>query len=154
MRKKLYCYSRSDILLPETLMEIITDPNPVVVSISSSTDTPLTSETFGLSSDKFISLSFDDLSECENCPPLHAMTEEEAMLLYNFIESNLDNNFYVHCDAGKSRSQAVVRYILDMYGGEEEWEIRKENPCLTLNYHVLGNLKRANYKSNHIMGYL
>lgn len=76
---------------------------------------------------------------------LHAMNYEEAIKLCKFIDKNIKegNNIYVHCSAGASRSQGVVRYILDTYP-EIEWKTREENPCLTPNYHVVRMLKRAN----------
>ena len=74
----------------------------------------------------------------------HAMNYSEAFKLCKFIDKNIKegNNIFVHCSAGASRSQGVVRYILDTYP-EIEWETRDENPCLTPNYHVVRMLKRA-----------
>lgn len=54
----------------------------------------------------------------------------------------------------KSRSQAVARYILDMYGEEygynEKESCRKDNPCKTPNINVLTKLKRTYYKKFNI----
>lgn len=76
---------------------------------------------------------------------IHAMNYKEAIRLCKFIDKNIkaENNIYVHCSAGASRSQGVVRYILDTYP-EIDWKIREGNPCLTPNYHVVRMLKRAN----------
>lgn len=76
---------------------------------------------------------------------IHAMNYKEAVRLCKFIDKNIKagNNIYIHCSAGASRSQGVVRYILDTYP-EIDWKIREGNPCLTPNYHVVRMLKRAN----------
>ena len=76
---------------------------------------------------------------------LHLFNYEQAFLLASWINVQILNghdNFYVHCAAGLSRSQAVVRYILDVYK-EYHWKTRKANPCLYYNNHILLMLKRA-----------
>ena len=75
---------------------------------------------------------------------LHAMNYDEAFRLVKFIDERVcaGDNIYVHCSAGASRSQAIVRYILDTYP-EIDWETRKDNPCITPNWHVVRMLKRA-----------
>lgn len=82
---------------------------------------------------------------------LHVMNCEEAFYLMQYIEEKILNNkvseIYVHCGAGVSRSQAVVRYILDTYY-EYNWVIRKTNPPQTPNVHILSMLKRA-YRLTH-----
>lgn len=74
----------------------------------------------------------------------HAMNYDEAFKLVKFIDERIceGDNIYVHCSAGASRSQAIVRYILDTYHNID-WEIREDNPCLTPNWHVVRMLKRA-----------
>ena len=75
-------------------------------------------------------------------------------MIVKFIEKHKGKNFYISCRAGKSRSQAVARYILDMYGEEygynEKESCRKENPCKTPNINVLTKLKRTYYKKFNI----
>lgn len=75
---------------------------------------------------------------------LHAMNYEEAFKLVQFIDERIKagDNIYVHCSAGASRSQGVVRYILDTYY-DINWETRKDNQCLTPNWHVVRMLKRV-----------
>ena len=74
---------------------------------------------------------------------MHALNYTEAKRLVEFIDGRIKegDNIYVHCSAGASRSQGVVRYILDTYP-DIDWETRKDNPCLTPNYHVIRMLKR------------
>lgn len=70
---------------------------------------------------------------------------EQAFLLASWIDVQIVNghdNFYVHCAAGMSRSQAIVRYIIDVYT-DYDWKTRKENPCDYYNNHMLLMLKRA-----------
>lgn len=77
--------------------------------------------------------------------PIHALDYNEAVQLAEFIDDRIKagDDIYVHCSAGASRSQAVVRYILDTYP-DIKWKTRDENPCLTPNWHVVRMLKRAN----------
>lgn len=68
-------------------------------------------------------LTFDDVSEDIECDGYKAtaMSSEQAKQLFDFIEDRIADGtteFIIHCYAGKSRSQAVGRYIHDMYGGE------------------------------------
>lgn len=77
---------------------------------------------------------------------LRLFNYEQAFLLAAWINVQILNgsgNFYVHCAAGLSRSQAVVRYIIDVYGHEFHWKTRQANPCLYPNNHMVMMLKRA-----------
>ena len=61
---------------------------------------------------------------------------EKASLIYRFIENHIGKDFYIHCKAGMSRSQAVGRYLEDCYGYKVVTNIRPfPNP------HVLKILK-------------
>ena len=73
---------------------------------------------------------------------LHAMDYNQAKKIVTFIETNNDCDFYIHCSAGISRSQGVVRYILDTYGDEYDIKTNPNNPCLCPNTHVVIMLKR------------
>lgn len=80
----------------------------------------------------------------------YGITEEQSKQLVDFIENNKGKNFYIHCKAGKSRSQGVCRYILDVYGDkygyDQKLSCRKENPCTNPNQRVVRMLKREYYK--------
>lgn len=146
--QKLLCYPRYQIL-ERYYADIEKDPRAVVISISSTTDhRPLPSE-LGIpdTEDKVrcLRLKFDDIgpeSNCRNAPSPRAMTEEEGEVIVEFIEKNIDANFYIHCDAGQSRSQAVVRFILECYGEGRKWQLNPTNPPDTPNIYVLSTLKR------------
>ena len=103
--------------------------------------------------DQYESGNVDDeafyFSNVSNAPTLelHAMNTDDARKLVLFIGKQLRlgiETIYVHCSAGISRSQGVVRYILDTYGDEYEFITNPNNPCLTPNYHVVRMLKRMN----------
>lgn len=68
---------------------------------------------------------------------------EDATKIIEFILYNkkLGRDFYVHCIMGKSRSQAVCRFILDTFPEDYEYKRELENPLRTPNYHILSTLK-------------
>lgn len=90
---------------------------------------------------------FEYYSEtCLGGTTLHLFNFEQAFNIVKWIDERIQNgydNFYVHCAAGLSRSQAVVRYILDAYNVEYHWKTRQSNPCLYPNNHMLLMMKRA-----------
>ena len=81
----------------------------------------------------------------ESCDLLHILDYEEAFALVKWIDYRIkhDDTIYIHCAAGVSRSQGVVRYILDTYGDEYDVKTNPNNPCLTPNVHIVLMLKRA-----------
>ena len=107
--------------------------------------------------DNVLNLEFDDVNEdIVNWKGriFLGITDEQAKQIVNFIEKNKGKNFFLHCRVGRSRSAAICRYILDMYGEEygynEKESCRKDNPCKTPNINVLTKLKRAYYKKFNI----
>ena len=101
-----------------------------------------------------LNLNFDDISDyylTYNNILFKGINERQAKQAYFFIKNNIGNNFIIHCRAGKSRSQAFCRYILDIYSDIYCIDnTRKDNPCNTPNLFVLGELKRQYYKNNKI----
>lgn len=73
---------------------------------------------------------------------LKALDYNQARDIVRFIEKHKDCDFYIHCSAGVSRSQGVVRYVLDTYG-PNEFVTNPDNPCICPNVHVTRMLKRA-----------
>lgn len=93
---------------------------------------------------KILNLEFDDITEDEvewNGYIFYPISENQAKEAVKFIEKNIGKDFYIHCRAGKSRSQAFVRFILDFWP-EIYTETNPNNPCQTPNIYVLTNLKR------------
>ena len=84
-------------------------------------------------------------SNREFCSLIHVLDYEEAFALVKWIDFHIKHEdiIYIHCAAGVSRSQGVVRYILDTYGDEYDIKTNPNNPCLTPNVHVVLMLKRA-----------
>ena len=83
---------------------------------------------------KVLSISFHDDSEDFGI--------EEAKCIIDFIKLNKGKDFYIHCIMGKSRSQAICRFILDNFEGYIEGR-PYENPIKTPNYHILSTLNRV-----------
>lgn len=75
------------------------------------------------------------------------MAEKAVKFIENVIENNkLDGvDFYIHCSAGISRSQAFVKYIKNVYDFID-WETNPNNPCLHPNGFVFQKLMQA-YRS-------
>lgn len=72
-------------------------------------------------------------------------TNDMAKRAVQFIEDNKDKNFYIHCSAGVSRSQAFVKFIKNVYY-EYDWETNPNNPCIHPNGFVFQKLMQA-YRS-------
>lgn len=154
-RRRLYCYSRYDIVAKGRLL-IESDPKAAIISITSTFDPGPELSELGIVeregyNQSVLRLQFDDIEPEGNgaygCAP-QCITKSQVRELLEYIEKEekAGKNFYIHCDAGHSRSQAVVRFILDVYGGEEVWQIRKANPPYTPNIYVLSQLKKEIWK--------
>lgn len=99
--------------------------------------------------DNVLNLEFDDItcsmslvkSDSGLEVAAQGITVEQATLIVEFIKKhvNYKRNFLIHCRAGRSRSQAIVKYITITYG---EVETSKFNPLVSYNTFVLDNLKR------------
>lgn len=78
---------------------------------------------------------------------LHCLDYEEAFELVQWIDNQINKRgvetFYIHCAVGASRSQGVVRYIVDTYGHLFDIKLNPNNPNNTYNPHVVMMLKRA-----------
>lgn len=78
-------------------------------------------------------------------------TNDMAKKAVKFIDDMIWNNkldgvdFYIHCSAGISRSQAFVKFIKNIYY-EYDWETNPNNPCLHPNGFVFQKLMQA-YRS-------
>lgn len=107
--------------------------------------------------DNVLNLEFDDITEETfkyNGVLFKGLTDEQAEQIVDFIEKHKGKDFYISCRAGRSRSVAVARYLLDMYGEEygyfEKESTKKGNPILTPNIFVLTKLKRKFYEKNEL----
>ena len=79
------------------------------------------------------------------CNMVHALDYEEAFDLVRWINWRIkeDDTIYIHCAVGASRSQGVVRYIIDTYKNDYDIKLNPSNPNNTYNPHVVMMLKRA-----------
>jgi predicted protein tyrosine phosphatase len=86
-----------------------------------------------------------DLKDKKTSPK--ALGWKQAQEIVAFVVKNLGNDFYIHCSAGVSRSQAIVKFILDSFSfpGNKKfnYKILPENPPVQPNIHVLTMLKRT-----------
>ena len=126
--KKLYCFSRKDakIFYREEMNWYTNADLPDDVAIISIAGTPDSQEKYlhdkedhwFLESGNVLKLNFDDISEDEftyKGVVFHGLTDEDATRAIEFIIRNIDKDFYVNCRAGKSRSQAFIRFIQDLF---------------------------------------
>lgn len=76
---------------------------------------------------------------------IHSLDYEESFSLVKWIEWRIkeDDTIYIHCAVGASRSQGVVRYIVDTYRDKYDIRLNPNNPNNTYNPHVVMMLKRA-----------
>ena len=100
---------------------------------------------------RVLNLEFDDIA----CPMvyrkgIHAygITDSRAARIVQFLEATVarGDDIYVHCRAGQSRSQAIIRYVKSRWEGP--WETNPLNPDITPNYYVLGKLREYENKQN------
>ena len=73
---------------------------------------------------------------------LQLFTKSMADECVRFIERNKNKNFYIHCSAGVSRSQAFVKYIKNVYN-DINWIINPNNPCEFPNGFVYNQLMKS-----------
>lgn len=95
-----------------------------------------------------INLEFYDVDEEFTHPNgflMYPIDDLQADKLIDFIEANKGRNFYVHCDAGISRSQGVRRFLEDFYDYEYD---NPDKGCP--NQTVYNTLKQAFYLKYHI----
>lgn len=145
----LRCYSLNDIL--EEAPKIEQDRGAAVLSISSTNSPqPLISE-LGMTGrgEDVMYLVFDDIGcehEVDSDLKLEyfGLTIEQAEKFLEWFEQRKEQgkNFYIHCEAGLSRSQGFIRFILDCYP-EITWLLRMSNPCMYPNFYVVSTLKDA-----------
>jgi predicted protein tyrosine phosphatase len=76
---------------------------------------------------------------------IHFFTSSMAKQVVNFIEKHKDKDFYIHCAAGISRSQAFVKYIKNVYY-DNDFYTNPNNPCVHPNGYVFQKLMQA-YRS-------
>lgn len=92
-----------------------------------------------------LNLNFDDVPEDVyeyDGFTFYGLDMNDAKRAVEFITRNIDKDIYINCRAGKSRSQAFVRFVLDCFPDRDN-EINLNNPPSTPNIDVLTKLKRV-----------
>lgn len=148
--KKVFCYSYCEFckLMEDNGWNDNNLPTDIAfISIGSGRPKDNEPHYFKENHDNVINLDFDDITDytLEGWIGVKGMSDEQAQELLEFIENNVGKHFYVHCSAGVSRSQAVCRFIVDTYDEYCEESLRKDNPCLYPNVHVLSLLRRKKW---------
>lgn len=158
MKRKLWCtgFSGFKKIVQQENWENELPMNVAVISILNGKDCGVPNEEHLLkSSEQVLNLDFDD-----SCPndfglpddyeniryteetTLEFFTEFQARELIDFVENNLGRDFYIHCSAGVSRSQAVVKFIQNNYSDRIEWQLNPNNPVLFPNWFVYQKLNK------------
>lgn len=143
--------------------------NVAIISINNGKDTGVIEEYhICRDAENVLNLNFDDVDPVVyglpediefysyNAPDktsitLEFFTNDMAKKAVKFIGDMIRNNkldgvdFYIHCSAGISRSQAFVKFIKNVYY-EYDWETNPNNPCLHPNGFVFQKLMHA-YRS-------
>ena len=156
---KVYCYSKfafvnemkrlgwNDVTLPKNVAIIsICCTEPVKEHWKSEGYEGTEDEHYFRDAENVFNVDFDDIDAAtRDCGDFVAtcITDEQAEKLVKFIAEHSNCDFYIHCNAGKSRSQAVVRFITEWLGQTHDIETRAENPCLYPNIFVLNALRHA-----------
>ena len=157
--QKLYCFSRKDFntymdicgwddnTLPDSAAVIsICCTEPVIKNYRSEHYQGKHDIHRFSSRNNVLNLDFDDIDEevreCSGGFTATNITKEQADKAVAFIEAHKDSDFFIHCNAGKSRSQAFVKYIKEQYP-YIEWDTNPKNTCLYPNVYVSNMLKRS-----------
>lgn len=101
------------------------------------------------SSSDVINLDFDDVTEDKFKYKGHifsTITMNQAKEVVDFVIRNIGKDIIVHCKAGRSRSQAVGRFIIDCF--PDEYREDEKRPLYRDGYNpeVLKRLKEAYYE--------
>lgn len=99
-------------------------------------------------SENVLNIDFDDL-ECDftfEGYTFKAITDEQAVQIYDFLMKHSNKHIICHCRAGKSRSAAISEFLLQMFPDKyAECEANRINNDKTPNGEVLRKLKRIYY---------
>lgn len=156
---KVYCYSKRD-FEKVAIANGWNDDNPpkdwAVISICCKPEVVLNvldgddTHFFTKDHENVLNVEFDDITQDEQYisdPGIgftaYGLDIATAKRIVKFIDEHAGMDFMVHCRAGKSRSQAVTRFITDFYDGYTE--TNPDNPCMFPNCHTLHKLKEARY---------
>lgn len=101
------------------------------------------------SASNVLNLDFDDVTEDEFEYEGHIFSTislEQAKEVLEFVVRNIGKDFVIHCKAGRSRSQAVGRFIIECFPDEYEEEKSRRLYKSGYNPEVLKRLKHVYYE--------
>ena len=106
---------------------------------------------FSVENGQVINLNFDDIDGYDDMNGNIGMSDEDGERLFEFIVSNYGKHFYIHCSAGRSRSQGVSRFIQDserliaevLEVERVHYKERADNKATTPNWHVVCGIRKA-----------
>lgn len=129
--------------------------NIAIISINNGKDAGAIEECHLCAGENVLNLNFDDIDptalglsedateytyQKDGCPiTVEFFTREQSEAAVKFIEKYQNRDFYIHCSAGVSRSQAFIRFIQTVYH-EIDWELNPVNPCIHPNGFVYQKL--------------
>ena len=130
-----------------------------IISIIGSEQCRAKDDTHICHGDNVLNLEFDDVSPeafnlddnvtehtysdyAGNTTTVKFITEIQANKSVKFISKHIYKDFYIHCSAGVSRSQAFVKFIKNNFY-EIDWITNPNNPCVFPNGFVYSKLMEA-----------
>lgn len=145
--QKLWCtgFNGFKAIVEKNNWQVAVPETAAIISINNGKDAGAIEECHLCTGENVLNLNFDDidptalgLSEDATEYTYHTkdgrpitvefFTREQAEAAVNFIEKYKSRDFYIHCSAGVSRSQAFIRFIQTVYY-EVDWELNPDNPC-------------------------
>lgn len=157
MKQKLWCtgFNNFKKLVETNNWESYLPEDIAVISIINGKDCGNPEEYHILNtSDRVLNLEFDDVSpeafglsdnsetmRYDEDTVLEFFTDFQAKNIINFVENNLNCNFFIHCSAGVSRSQAITKFILLNYS-DRDWELNQDNPIMFPNGFIYQKLNK------------
>ena len=148
MEKKVYVFNKRlfDKYMREHNIPHILSSNSNEIAYISISEPGECSHWFENGQQNVLNIDFWDVNDYD-IDGIKGLTNEQAQTIYEFIENKTKDNpyitFYVHCQAGYSRSQAIAEFLQDCYGYKIE---RVVTGMGFPNSHVLRLLKRLYYK--------
>ena len=130
--------------------------NIAIISINNGKDAGTIEECHLCTGENVLNLNFDDIdptvlglsedateytyqTKDGRLNTVEFFTREQAEAAIKFIEKYQNRDFYIHCSAGISRSQAFIRFIQTVYH-EINWGLNPVNPCIHPNGFVCQKL--------------
>lgn len=145
--QKLWCtgFNGFKAIVEKNNWQVAVPETAAIISINNGKDAGTVEECHLCTGDNVLNLNFDDIDPTAlelsedateytyqtkdgRSITVEFFTREQAEAAVKFIEKYKNRDFYIHCSAGVSRSQAFIRFIQTVYY-ENDWELNPDNPC-------------------------